>query len=78
MRHHVGSAENNRDEWRLGKGGEKKVPNRLWKTEREKKKGEIIAHRAACKTKYHLFVYRCTNFYYFEVIVHYNLFYLKF
>lgn len=31
--------------------------------EREKrKKGEIITHRATCKTKYHLFVYKCTEF----------------
>lgn len=31
--------------------------------EREKrKKGEIITHRATCKTKYHLFVYKYSDF----------------
>lgn len=38
MRHHVGIAENNKQEWRWReKGGEKMVPNRLW--EREEKEG---------------------------------------
>lgn len=43
------SDERKKDVW--GRGG---VPNSC---EREKRKeGEIITHRATCKTKYHLFV----------------------
>lgn len=37
MRHHVGIAENNKQEWRLREKDEKTMPNRLW--EREEKEG---------------------------------------
>lgn len=58
MRHRVAVAQNNKEKRREDEkdvgGGGGGVPNSC---EREKRKeGEIITHRATCKTKYHLFV----------------------
>ena len=54
MRRRVGIAENNKQEWQLREREREREVRKRCRTdcEREKrKKGEIITHRATCKTK---------------------------